>query len=383
MRFLALSDVLLNNNDWSCERRALCERTASWNVPGYMNNYNVQRLGDTAQPNTLTVYKRHMCAYCKKVYPLKNLLKKHMQSGCRMNPRGTPFACSFCPYKSMYKANMERHVRNVHETDSSHKFHCELSLVWSHKGDYGYDALHRLGDDGKAREKSYVCVNCGKGYAVKRSLWRHRKFECINPATKFTCDLCPYESPYKWRVDLHSRKHDPQSGYNQYYNAPVLWPYKRMYGYEGGSSQLHQQQDDGILEERERSYVCSICGKSYTVKRSLWRHQKFECVNAKPRIKCDLCSYRSPHRWCVDRHRKKHHGRIRPFPTAYRKMYMGDQVLGYTCTMCSKFYKMWSNYLKHKCEPPQFKCPLCPFAAFKAFILHAHQAEQHFKVTSP
>ncbi|KAH0952454.1 hypothetical protein HN011_012356 [Eciton burchellii] len=29
-------------------------------------------------------------------------------------------------------------------------------------------------------------------------------------------------------------------------------------------------------------------------------------------------------------------------------MYMGDQVLGYTCTMCSKFYKMWSNYLKHK-----------------------------------
>ncbi|CAL1680012.1 unnamed protein product [Lasius platythorax] len=68
---------------------------------------------------------------------------------------------------------------------------------------------------------------------------------------------------------------------------------------------------------------------------------------------------------------------------AYRKMYMGDQVLGYTCTMCSKFYKMWSNYLKHKCEPPQFKCPLCPFAAFKAFILHAHQAEQHFKVTSP
>ncbi|XP_076621687.1 zinc finger Y-chromosomal protein 1-like [Colletes latitarsis] len=64
-------------------------------------------------------------------------------------------------------------------------------------------------------------------------------------------------------------------------------------------------------------------------------------------------------------------------------MYMGDQVLGYTCTMCSKFYKMWSNYLKHKCEPPQFKCPLCPFAAFKAFILHAHQAEQHFKVTSP
>uniref|UniRef100_A0ABD2WV07 C2H2-type domain-containing protein n=2 Tax=Trichogramma kaykai TaxID=54128 RepID=A0ABD2WV07_9HYME len=42
--------------------------------------------------------------------------------------------------------------------------------------------------------------------------------------------------------------------------------------------------------------------------------------------------------------------------TAYRKTYSGEQMLGYTCTKCSKFYKMWSNYLKHKCEAPEFKC---------------------------
>ncbi|KAL7295430.1 hypothetical protein TKK_0011310 [Trichogramma kaykai] len=64
--------------------------------------------------------------------------------------------------------------------------------------------------------------------------------------------------------------------------------------------------------------------------------------------------------------------------TAYRKTYSGEQMLGYTCTKCSKFYKMWSNYLKHKCEAPEFKCLMCPFAAFKAFILQAHQMEQHF-----
>ncbi|XP_014482697.1 PREDICTED: zinc finger and BTB domain-containing protein 34-like [Dinoponera quadriceps] len=93
---------------------------------GYISNYNVpQPSEDGAQPNQI-VYKRHMCIYCRKVYPLKNLLKKHMQFGCKMNPRGPPFACNFCPYKSMYKANMERHVRNVHDTDSGHKFHCEL-----------------------------------------------------------------------------------------------------------------------------------------------------------------------------------------------------------------------------------------------------------------
>ncbi|XP_011139890.1 protein jim lovell isoform X7 [Harpegnathos saltator] len=99
---------------------------ADWVVRNYMNNYNVPQQEDSAEPSYNTVYKRHICIYCRKVYPLKNLLKKHMQFGCKVNPCGPPFACIFCPYKSMYKANMERHVRNVHDTDSSHKFHCEL-----------------------------------------------------------------------------------------------------------------------------------------------------------------------------------------------------------------------------------------------------------------
>ncbi|KAL6264012.1 hypothetical protein P5V15_004093 [Pogonomyrmex californicus] len=185
-----------------------------------------------------------------------------MQFACKMNPRNTQFSCTFCPYKSMYKANMERHVRNVHNTGTL-KFRCEL-----------LEQEYNANDEQQLQRLSFIYENC-------------------------------------------------------------------------------------------ETYVCADCGKAYAAKRSLWRHQKFECVNAKPRLRCDMCSYNTPHKW------------------SYRKMYMGDQVLGYTCTMCSKFYKMWSNYLKHKCEPPQFKCPLCPFAAFKAFILHAHQAEQHFKVPSP
>ncbi|XP_023246036.1 zinc finger protein 181-like [Copidosoma floridanum] len=53
----------------------------------------------------------------------------------------------------------------------------------------------------------------------------------------------------------------------------------------------------------------------------------------------------------------------------YTKIYHGEKVFGYTCTKCSKFYKMWCNYLKHKCEAPEFKCPHCPYVAFKSSIL--------------
>ncbi|KAG5312489.1 LOLA4 protein, partial [Acromyrmex charruanus] len=85
-----------------------------------------------------------------------------------------------------------------------------------------------------------------------------------------------------------------------------MWSYKRVDGYDVGDVQ-HQQRGSAIYETRERTYICADCGKSYAVKRSLWRHRKFECVNAKPKFSCDICSYKSPHKWCIDKHRKKHH----------------------------------------------------------------------------
>ncbi|KAF7272314.1 hypothetical protein GWI33_014863 [Rhynchophorus ferrugineus] len=35
-------------------------------------------------------------------------------------------------------------------------------------------------------------------------------------------------------------------------------------------------------------YYCKICGKSYRVARSLWRHQKYECQQ-EPKFKCPHC----------------------------------------------------------------------------------------------
>ncbi|CAB0028146.1 unnamed protein product [Trichogramma brassicae] len=59
---------------------------------------------------------------------------------------------------------------------------------------------------------------------------------------------------------------------------------------------------------KRQLHACRHCGKVYAVARSLWRHEKFECVNALPKLHCDLCDYTSPHRWCLDTHRLKRHG---------------------------------------------------------------------------
>lgn len=113
-----------------------CFVSGVWNVQGYVTDYgSVDGLQlppefdkfkiSAVTQSLLNNHKRHMCGFCKKVFPLKNLLRRHVQFGCKMNPRNSQFACSFCPYKSTYKANMERHVRNVHDTGVL-KFRCDL-----------------------------------------------------------------------------------------------------------------------------------------------------------------------------------------------------------------------------------------------------------------
>ncbi|CAL1680014.1 unnamed protein product [Lasius platythorax] len=101
----------------------------------------------------------------------------------------------------------------------------------------------------------------------------------------------------------------PINRYDDLDVSALLWPYKRVYGYDAGDA-LQQQRGNATNEVHERTYMCADCGKSYAVRRSLWRHRKFECVNAKPRLNCEMCPYKSPHKWCIDRHKKKHHSSL-------------------------------------------------------------------------
>ncbi|XP_034938650.1 protein tramtrack, beta isoform isoform X6 [Chelonus insularis] len=92
-------------------------------VPSDPEKLNVQN-DPLATPNT-SAFKRYCCKFCRKTFPLKNLLKRHMQN-CKIYQRGSQFSCSLCSYKSTYKANMERHIKNVHESAPASKYRCEL-----------------------------------------------------------------------------------------------------------------------------------------------------------------------------------------------------------------------------------------------------------------
>ncbi|XP_076060323.1 uncharacterized protein LOC143036650 [Oratosquilla oratoria] len=53
-------------------------------------------------------------------------------------------------------------------------------------------------------------------------------------------------------------------------------------------------------------YNCNRCGKSYGVRRSLHRHQKFEC-GVEPKFCCPVCQKRCTHKFNLKQHMLSHH----------------------------------------------------------------------------
>lgn len=54
----------------------------------------------------------------------------------------------------------------------------------------------------------YACDVCGRVYRLKRSLWRHKNFEC-QTQPRFRCDICQHPFKHKYHLNQHMIfKHD-------------------------------------------------------------------------------------------------------------------------------------------------------------------------------
>ncbi|KAK4289230.1 hypothetical protein Pmani_037790 [Petrolisthes manimaculis] len=53
-------------------------------------------------------------------------------------------------------------------------------------------------------------------------------------------------------------------------------------------------------------HVCQRCGKGYGVRRSLHRHQKFEC-GVEPKFECPVCNKKCTHKFNLKQHMLSHH----------------------------------------------------------------------------
>lgn len=52
---------------------------------------------------------------------------------------------------------------------------------------------------------------------------------------------------------------------------------------------------------KSENHECRVCGKSYTFKRSLARHLKYEC-GVEPQFHCQHCAYKAKHKNSLVKH---------------------------------------------------------------------------------
>ncbi|XP_066991947.2 longitudinals lacking protein, isoforms H/M/V isoform X2 [Anabrus simplex] len=113
-------------------------------------------------------------------------------------------------------------------------------------------------------DNEHFCSKCGKKNSSKFMLYRHIKYECGRlPA--FQCPHCPYRAKQKAHLSEHV--------YLKHINP-------------GKHSKPH---------------VCSACGKSYKVRKSLLFHLRHEC-GVEPAYKCHLCDFQTKRKESMTTH---------------------------------------------------------------------------------
>nr|XP_023019810.1 longitudinals lacking protein isoform X19 [Leptinotarsa decemlineata] len=68
---------------------------------------------------------------------------------------------------------------------------------------------------------------------------------------------------------------------------------------------LAAQEAVGAHRDSQEYHSCETCGKSYKVKRSLWRHKKYEC-GVNPLFPCHFCNHKSRQKSHLIQHMKIH-----------------------------------------------------------------------------
>nr|CAI5854440.1 unnamed protein product [Callosobruchus analis] len=119
---------------------------------------------------------------------------------------------------------------------------------------------------------NFTCDICGRGYLRKKSLWRHKKYECQKEPA-FSCPICNA----RFKQNIHLKSH--------------------MY--------VHRD----VLKHLNNVFKCLNCQKSYDKERSLYVHQLYYC-NKESKFSCPQlgCSYRSHLKSNLKRHMLLQHG---------------------------------------------------------------------------
>ena len=243
--------------------------------------------------------KKHTCEICGRKFNRKDILTRHTAS-C-LNIRA--IKCPICGAGFNSNTAVKSHLL-VH--DEGKNYTCEIcGRAFKRRGGLRDHVKTHL------NEKSHKCKICGKGFNTSSAMAMHAR---MHVETKdYSCEICG--KVYKWKHALRDHKvtHSEEKRYqctecNKSFHTGAKLTSHKAYcstGMEcpvcheaiiGGKRQLQ-------IHMKIHPFTCEICGKVFTRKELLKRHNEIH-LNERKYV-CELCdkAYNTKSQLCTHKNR--------------------------------------------------------------------------------
>ena len=235
---------------------------------------------------------KYQCNFCSYVSSKKKSIEKHQDS----IHLGIKYECGICDKQFKWEKDVNIHKKSVHSKQRLICNNCDFETTNMSRLTKHIQLVHE--------GLKYLCPDCEKQFSSKKYLTAHIKSVHKSEGRNFICSLCGKHFSHASSLANHKSVH------STVILSCNICDFKAKR--KGQLKEHKQTMHEGSKNKRKYNpggpVNCSHCGKSYTDKKSLWRHKNTE--HYKIRYYCSFCDFKGTN---LRRHiRSIHEGKKHP-----------------------------------------------------------------------